>query len=187
MTAASIDGDKSQRLAEAARRVVEQIGGHLDLDTKAIDVHSLGNQDNADIAYQFGAADPILGRRLRLELPDGTTSITIHYTISPDAIALQWFEPGMTLGKRHPFMYSQCQAIHARSIIPCQDTPRVRVSYSAAVTVPEKLSVVMSAGPAGDVQDKDGDYQEVGEAYDQAQDHRYIKSHDGIVKAPPDT
>ncbi len=130
--------------------------GHFDLDTKAINVHSISTQDNADIAYQFGEEDAILGRRLRLELPVGTTSVTIHYTTSREAIAMQWFEPGMTLGKRQPFMYSQCQAIHARSIIPCQDTPRVRVSYSAAVKVPEKLSVVMSAGPAGAVRDKDG-------------------------------
>lgn len=129
--------------------------GHLDLDTKAIEIHSIGTQNGLDIAYHLGEEDPILGRRLRLELPSDTASVTIHYTTSPEAIALQWFEPEMTLGKRHPFMYSQCQAIHARSIIPCQDTPRVRVSYNAEVTVPEKLSVVMSAGPAGDIQDKE--------------------------------
>jgi leukotriene-A4 hydrolase len=147
-----VDFDHHQIRGSVTIELEKASDGHFDLDTKAIDIHSIATQDGSDIAYSLGKEDPILGRRLRLELPDGTTSVMIHYTTSPEAIAMQWFEPEMTLGRRHPFVYSQCQAIHARSIIPCQDTPRVRVSYSAAVTVPEKLSVVMSAGPSGDSQ-----------------------------------
>jgi leukotriene-A4 hydrolase len=138
-----IDGSVTIELAKPS-------GSHFDLDTKAIAIHSVRTQAGEEVVGNLGDEDPILGRRLRLELPNATTSVTIRYTTSPEAIALQWFEPGMTLGRRQPFMYSQCQAIHARTIVPCQDTPRVRVSYSAAVTVPEKLTVVMSAGPAGD-------------------------------------
>jgi leukotriene A-4 hydrolase/aminopeptidase len=125
-------------------------GGHLDLDTKGIALHSARTQEGKDIAFFFGDPDPILGRRLRLELPEGTTSVTICYATSPEAVALQWFEPEMTLGKRQAFMYSQCQSIHARTIVPCQDTPCVRVSYNASVTIPQELKAVMSAGPAGD-------------------------------------
>ncbi len=124
--------------------------GYFDLDTKAIRVHSVATQNGVEIPYHLDDPDPILGRRLRLELPDNTASVTVRYSTSPDAVALQWFEPEMTFGRRQPFLYSQCQAIHARTIVPCQDTPCVRVSYSAAVTVPEKLTAVMSAGPAGD-------------------------------------
>ena len=138
-----IDGSVTIDLAKPS-------AGRLDLDTKGIQIRSAQTQDGTGIAYEVGESDPILGNRLRLDLPEGTTSVTIHYACSPDAIALQWFAPEMTLGKRHSFMYSQCQAIHARTIVPCQDTPRVRIRYSAAVTVPEKLKVVMSAGPAGD-------------------------------------
>jgi leukotriene-A4 hydrolase len=147
-----VDFDRHQIRGSVTIELEKASDGHFDLDTKGMDIHSIATQDGSDIAYSLGEEDPILGRRLRLELPDGTTSITIRYATSPEAIAMQWFEPEMTLGKRHPFVYSQCQAIHARSIIPCQDTPRVRVSYSAAVTVPEKLSVVMSAGSSGDSQ-----------------------------------
>ena len=123
--------------------------GYFDLDTKALTIHSASAQDGRAVACQLDDPDPILGGRLRLQLPDGTTSITIRYTTSAEAAALQWFKPEMTLGKRLPFVYSQCQSILARSIVPCQDTPRVRVSYSAAVTIPETLTAVMSAGPAG--------------------------------------
>jgi leukotriene-A4 hydrolase len=47
----------------------------------------------------------------------------------------------------HPYLFSQCQAIHARSLVPCQDMPAVKMSYSATVWVPEELTALMSAVP----------------------------------------
>lgn len=123
--------------------------GPLDLDTKGLTIDSATDQRGEAIPFELGDEDPILGRRLRLTLPADTTTLTIHYSTSPEALALQWFAPEQTAGKRHPFMFSQCQAIHARTIVPIQDTPRVRVAYTASVTVPAALSAVMSAGPAG--------------------------------------
>jgi leukotriene A-4 hydrolase/aminopeptidase len=127
--------------------------GPMDLDTKGLTIKAAYLDDGQPIPFHLADEEPILGRRLRLELPDGTKSFGISYTTSPDAIALQWFEPEMTLGNRQPFMYSQCQAIHARTIVPCQDTPRARISYYALVTVPEETTVVMSAGPEGRIRD----------------------------------
>jgi aminopeptidase N len=53
--------------------------------------------------------------------------------------------PEQTVGKKHPYLFTQCQAIHARSVVPCQDTPGVKITYSADVTVPEGLIALMSA------------------------------------------
>jgi leukotriene-A4 hydrolase len=145
-----VDFERRQIDGSVAIELAKPSAGKLDLDTKTLEIHSARTQDGSDIEFHLGNEDAILGRRLRLELPKGTTRVTIHYATSPEALALQWFKPEMTLGKRRPFMYSQCQAIHARTIVPCQDTPRVRVSYSAAVTLPETLTAVMSAGPSGD-------------------------------------
>lgn len=147
-----IDFERHQIDGSITIELEKPSGGNFDLDTKALAIHFVRTQAGEEVAGNLGDEDPILGRCLRLELPDATTSVTIRYTTSPEAIALQWFEPEMTLGRRRPFMYSQCQAIHARTIAPCQDTPHVRVSYSAVVTVPEKLTAVMSAGPAGNRQ-----------------------------------
>jgi leukotriene-A4 hydrolase len=147
-----VDFERHQIDGSVTLELEKPSAGPFDLDSKEIVIHSACTQEGGNVAFQLGDPDPILGRRLSLDLPAGTKSVTIRYTSSNEAIALQWFEPAMTLGKRLPFMYSQCQAIHARTIVPCQDTPRVRVSYSAAVTVPEKLTAVMSAGPAGDRQ-----------------------------------
>ncbi len=121
--------------------------GVFDLDTKGLHVEAVRGADGRPLPYVLGAEEAILGRRLRIELPAGTTEVAVAYRTSPDAVALQWLEPAQTAGKRHPFLFSQCQAIHARSLVPCQDSARARVTYAATLTVPEALSAVMSAGP----------------------------------------
>jgi leukotriene A-4 hydrolase/aminopeptidase len=119
--------------------------GQVDLDSKGLTIASVQTHTGRHVPYALGDADPILGRQLQLELPADTSEVTIAYRTSPEALALQWLAPAQTEGKRHPFLFSQCQAIHARTIMPIQDTPRARVTYEAEVTVPEPLTAVMSA------------------------------------------
>ena len=69
----------------------------------------------------------------------------VRYSTTDACTALQWLEPRMTADKTHPYMFSQCQALHARTMFPCQDTPSVKQTYTALVTVPEALTALMSA------------------------------------------
>jgi aminopeptidase N len=126
--------------------------GPFDLDTKGLAIATQGARTDGGAAVPFalGVEDPILGRRLRLELPPGTRAVTVAYETGPGSIGLQWLSPAQTAGKRHPFLFSQCQAIHARTLVPCQDCAVARVSYEAEIIVPAGLTAVMSAGPAGD-------------------------------------
>jgi len=130
--------------------------GLLDLDTKGLEILSVQASGHGPIPWELGEADAILGSRLRLDLPADTQEVAITYRTSPDTMALQWLEPSQTEGKVAPYLFSQCQQIHARTMVPCQDTPVVRVAYKAEVTVPEGLTAVMSAGPAGDEATGDG-------------------------------
>jgi leukotriene-A4 hydrolase len=121
--------------------------GPLDLDSKGLVILSARTEKGHPISWESGPEEPILGSRLRLLLPAGTERVVIAYETGPDAPGLQWLGPEQTAGKRHPFMFTQFQPIHARTMIPCQDSPMVRASYHAAVTMPQALTAVMSAGP----------------------------------------
>ncbi|MFN8094193.1 MAG: M1 family metallopeptidase [Vicinamibacteria bacterium] len=140
----------SRRLVgEATLELGEPAGGTLDLDSRGLDVRAVTSDSGRAVSSELGEEDAILGRRLRLELPDGTRAVTVRYATAPDAPALQWLDPAQTRGGTHPFLFSQCQAIHARGVAPLPDTPRQRITYDAEIVVPEPLSAVMSAGPAG--------------------------------------
>jgi leukotriene-A4 hydrolase len=114
------------------------------LDTKGLDVQRVTAGDT-ELKFALGAEDKILGRALTVELPAGATEITVTYRTSPDAAALQWLQPSQTAGGKRPYLYSQGEAIFTRTWIPTQDTPGVRQTYSARVTVPRDLRAVMSA------------------------------------------
>ena len=123
--------------------------GHLRLDTRDLLITAVELSDTGDdwtrTPFTLGEADPILGASLEVTLSETATQVRITYTTSPDVSGVQWLGPAQTAGKTHPFMFTQSQAIHARSWIPLQDTPGVRVTYNATVRTPAALRAVMSA------------------------------------------
>lgn len=119
----------------------------LDLDARALEVDTVTDLSGAALQWEPLPADPILGDPLRLHVPEGALGVRITYRTGADASALQWLEPSQTHGGKQPYLFSQCQAIHARSILPCQDTPARRVSYRASMSVPSGLVAVMAAAP----------------------------------------
>ncbi|KAI0979661.1 hypothetical protein GJ496_007054, partial [Pomphorhynchus laevis] len=127
-------------------------GQQLILDSKHLLIHRISlicTNKQTELQFKQQGADDIFGTPLIIMLPDNfmsdTDRIKIEYETSPDASALQWLTANQTQGKKLPYMFSQCQAIHCRSIIPCQDSPAVKQTYTAAIRTSENLQVLMSA------------------------------------------
>ncbi len=117
----------------------------LVLDTRDLTIHRVTRDGGTATTHRLGQARPDFGAPLEIDITPATRSVTIEYTTSPGAAALQWLDPMQTAGKRDPFLLSQSQAILARSWVPIQDSPQVRFTYDAVVRVPPQLMAVMSA------------------------------------------
>ena len=140
----TVDFD-TRTLSGTAALALEGDSPRLVLDTRDLTIHTVLLDDGAPADYVLGPADPILGQALQIDLRPGTRAVTIGYTTSPDAAAVQWLGPAQTAGGERPFLFTQSQAILARTWVPCQDSPAVRFTYEATVRVPSGLMAVMSA------------------------------------------
>ena len=129
----------------------------LILDTKDLKIKSVSSGGN-DLAYSLEDSDSHLGSALKITLPDEGKSVVVTYATSPSASGVQWLTPAQTAGGKHPFLFTQAQATHARSFIPLQDSPQVRVTYDATIRTPKDLIAVMSAANDPDAT-RDGVYE----------------------------
>jgi aminopeptidase N len=145
----NVDLDAHQLLGRAAWKITAE----ADADTLILDTDRLSIGEvvvnGKPASFTLGTTDPILGTPLHIALPkhraEDTLLVEVGYGTHPDAGALQWLSAEQTNGKTHPFLFTQSQAILARSWIPCQDGPGIRFTYNANVEVPPHLMAVMSA------------------------------------------
>src|SRR5262249_2578888 len=133
----------------SVERRVDSGAPPLILDTSGLHIEKAEtapeNGAYTETKFELGPNDPVLGAPLTISLPPAAANVRIQYSTIPEASALQWLDPPQTAGKKRPFLFTQSQAIHARSWIPLQDTPGVRLTYSARVRTPPDLRAVMSA------------------------------------------
>jgi leukotriene-A4 hydrolase len=160
--AEELQGSATLRLRRETANATEII-----LDTRDLTIESahfeLPGGDSVIAAHRFGETRAILGTPLVIAIPDELQAaeellLTIDYRTSPASTALQWLPPELTAGGEHPFLFSQSQAIHARSWVPLQDTPAVRITYNASIHTPPQLMAIMSANNDPNAE-RDGDYE----------------------------
>ncbi|RUT71010.1 hydrolase/aminopeptidase [Flavobacterium cupreum] len=116
----------------------------FDENTLNITKVTLGD-DEKETKFELGSEVEFHGKPLHITIEPNTTKVNIYYSTTKDAVALQWLNPQQTADKKKPFLFSQGESIWSRTWIPCQDSPGVRFTYNAKVTVPKDLLAVMSA------------------------------------------
>ena len=136
-----------KRLSGTATLTIERRPGatELVLDTRDLDIVGVADRGGASLPHALADPDRILGRALTVTLPANTNAIVVTYRTDPAAAALQWLVPAQTAGHRLPYLFSQGEAILTRTWIPTQDSPGIRQTYEARITVPRDLRAVMSA------------------------------------------
>ncbi len=119
------------------------------LDIRNLDIQDVRDASGQPLRYVVGDNDAIKGQPLTVYFPafapNERRKITVRYSTRPDAAALQWLSPSQTAGGQKPYLFSQGQAILTRTWVPTQDSPGIRQTYSARITAPADLTVVMSA------------------------------------------
>lgn len=130
-----ISGSVTLRLAGKADEVV--------LDASHLDVHKV-EVDGKEVKWDIGEHVGTIGQPFTIhKVVNGTAHVKVYYSTTKDCSAVGWLEPDQTKSGKHPYLYSQSQAIHARSLLPCQDTPAVKATYAAKVR--GELPILMSA------------------------------------------
>lgn len=120
------------------------------LDTRDLTITS-ATVDGQAAAFALDAPTGCFGSKLSIPLPSSLQKkssngkVRVQYVTSPDSSACAWLPPPQTAGKKRPFLFTQCQAIHARSLLPCQDCPGTKCTWSAEVSAPSWSTVLMSA------------------------------------------
>ncbi len=153
----AVDFESSTIAGEATWTLAVESSGTTEviLDTSSELAVSEARVCGVIVSHTLSPPHPAFGRALVVPLPaeyrtpGREIKLALKFTTSPSSSALQWLPPAQTAGKEHPYMFSQCQAIHARAMVPCPDAPSAKFTYDATVEVPGWATALMSAISTG--------------------------------------
>ncbi len=115
------------------------------LDSRDLNITKVILDNGEETTFNIAEPQPYLGSALTIAIKPNTKKVKVFYSTSPNAAALQWLSPEQTAGKKQPFLFTQSQAVLARTWIPLQDSPGIKFTYNATVRCPKELMALMSA------------------------------------------
>ncbi len=139
-----VDFDEKILSGSAQYELERYDGNELVLDVKNLSIQGVTDANGKVLSFEIKTGDK-QGDALVIALNDDTKMVNIAYNTNPNSDAVLWMEPAQTLGKTAPFLFTQGQAVLTRSWVPVQDSPAVRITYTAKVKVPKGMLAVMSA------------------------------------------
>lgn len=108
----------------------------LKIDKVSINNHNIVNFEIKDRIEPLGSQ--LIIPLSNLSEKDNAFDLKIEYETTENCTALQWLHAK----DGNPYVFSQLEAIHARSLFPCLDTPSIKSKYQ--VSIRSKLPVVFS-------------------------------------------
>lgn len=119
----------------------------VELDTSFLNVNSVSINGTVTDFTLHDRFEP-LGSKLSIPLPALKTpnfELSVAFSTTDKCTALQFLAKEATDGKTAPYLFCQCQPIHARSLFPCFDTPSIKSAYKLSATSPS--FILMSGRP----------------------------------------
>jgi leukotriene-A4 hydrolase len=116
--------------------------GETYFDTRTIIILDIKDSSGNSIPFELGDPEKVRGQRLSFVVPSDQ-KVVISYHTASTASGLQWMDAALAGGQ--PLIYTQGEAINARSYIPCQDTPSVKFTATYSVSVPSVVRGLMAA------------------------------------------
>jgi leukotriene-A4 hydrolase len=154
-----LHGTVTLQLKSATEKQSEEIV----LDTSFLDIQGISVNGTKTKDWVLKDRSEPYGSPLSIRVPGGAAkdsivSVAINLSTTEKCTALQWMTPAQTSNKKFPYMFSQSQPIHNRSIFPCQDTPDVKGTYEYRIRSPlPVLASGLSKGISDFVHGKDGE------------------------------
>lgn len=148
-----IDFDKQQITGSIEHIIKVKVTGvaFVDFDSNKLEIAQPVLLNGVPASYNAAEPHPVLGTKLSVLIPEelrregSQFTVQFFYTATSAATAIQWLPASATKGLKYPYLFTQSQAIHARSLMPCMDSPGVKTTYRARVTAPKWCTVLMSA------------------------------------------
>ena len=115
------------------------------LDTRALSIKSVIDSDTGEelefvIDKQYDLDANGVPLKIYKEYSKGDNiAILIYYDTTDGGSAVQFLDKEQTTGKQYPFMFTQCESILTRELLPIQDTPAVKITTYMGITVPKPL------------------------------------------------
>jgi aminopeptidase N len=145
----NIDFDNKKLLGFARWEIENNNANEIIFDARDLQISKVTTGEvGHEKETKFTLTNPIenVGSALKVKIKPTDKVVTIYYSTTPGKdVALDWIDANLTADKKLPFVFTQGQAILTRSWLPCQDSPGIRITYNAEITVPKGFLAVMSA------------------------------------------
>ena len=144
-----IDFDKKQMDGFARWEIENNQASQIIFDARDLQIDKVTTgAEGSERETEFTLTPSVehIGSALKVQIEPDDETVTIYYATTPGKdVALDWIDAELTADKKLPFVFTQGQAILTRSWLPCQDSPGIRITYNAELSVPQGFLAVMSA------------------------------------------